>query len=292
MRHFGCRTSQPLHFSVCGQLISPDGFLHHRRSFDFHVLILVTEGKLHITSNGIPRTVTEGQYLFLKAGEEHMGHMASDGRLSYLWVHFQADKEFEAISEHTTAENLLPTAGSGQPLYSYLFPEYGSILRPERISLLFHQLMDISFEEHTVFGNMPDYALSLLLMELSQEYDQARHSEAETRFNPVILSAAEWIKRHCLQPFTVSELANELGYNADYLSSLFRRSMGISIIGYTNQLRIRTAKKLFSNYNPTVKEAAYSCGFSDEKYFMKVFKRIEGITPTEYKTAFCKKRTN
>ena len=57
-------------------------------------------------------------------------------------------------------------------------------------------------------------------------------------------------------------------------------------------MRIRTAKTLLSNYGVTIKEAAFSCGFSDEKYFMKVFKNLEGITPAQYKKSFGRKNIN
>lgn len=47
-RMLGCKAPEPLSFSVCGQLISPSGFLHHRRCFTETVLILVTEGSLYL----------------------------------------------------------------------------------------------------------------------------------------------------------------------------------------------------------------------------------------------------
>lgn len=57
-------------------------------------------------------------------------------------------------------------------------------------------------------------------------------------------------------------------------------------------IRIKTAKTLLSNYGVTIKEAAFSCGFSDEKYFMKVFRELEGMTPTQYKNSFGRKNIN
>ena len=68
--------------------------------------------------------------------------------------------------------------------------------------------------------------------------------------------------------------------------------MGISIVRYTNRLRIKTAKTLLSNHGVSIKEAAFSCGFSDEKYFMKVFKEQEGISPTQYKHSFSRRNIN
>ncbi len=87
-RIFGCKAKAPLHYAVCGQLLSPAGFLHHRRNFAYHVLILVTEGTLFIHANNAAHKVGAGQYIFLRAGEEHFGERPSEGKLSYLWVHF------------------------------------------------------------------------------------------------------------------------------------------------------------------------------------------------------------
>lgn len=276
-RIFGCKTNTPLSFSVCGQLISLSGFVHHRRCFDENVLIMMTEGTLYITANNVEYALVPGQYIFLKAGEEHFGHRPSEGRLSYLWAHFRSDCGFETVNDEKVE-------------YTYLLPEIMALSDSGRTSLLFHQLMDMSLEEKQYTQNLSDYAMSLLLMELSQEYFRFRDSS--DKLPSAVVSAREWIKNHYYLPFDVSELAKAVGYSADYLSSLFKQSTGVSIVSYTNRLRIKTAKTLLSNYDITIKEAAFSCGFSDEKYFMKVFKQLEGLTPSQYKKSFGRKNIN
>lgn len=296
MRHFVCKTNTTLKFDVCGQLISPDGFLHHRRTFNQHVLIVVLEGVLHITANGTEYSLIENDYIFFKAGEEHFGTKPSEGRLSYLWVHFQADSEFEEEKKLESVLNPMYTSHSGnntdRETYkcSYFIPESGRVDKSGRVSQLFHQLMDFSIDEPDTLVNMTDYALSLLIMEISREYIQSHNMVNNA--HPLALSAIVWIKDHYREPFTIAEIASELGYNQDYLSNVFKRSIGTSISKFTNNLRIRNAKILLSNYDLTVKEAAYSCGFSDEKYFMKVFKESESCTPTQYKNAFGRKFLN
>ncbi|MGN0666529.1 MAG: AraC family transcriptional regulator [Huintestinicola sp.] len=276
-RILGCKTKAPLSFSVCGQLISPSGFVHHRRCFGENVLIMITEGTLYITANNVEHTLTAGHYILLKAWEEHFGHRSSEGKLSYLWAHFRSDTGFDTV-----------TREDGE--YTYLLPEASVLSHSGRTAQLFHQLMDMSLEEKLYTQNMSDYAMSLLLMEISREY--FRFGDNSDKLPLAVISAREWIKNHYYLPFDVTELADAVGYSADYLSSLFKRSIGISIVRYTNQLRIKTAKTLLSNYDITIKEAAFSCGFSDEKYFMKVFKQLEGITPSEYKNSFGRKNIN
>ena len=278
MRYFATNTTTPLTFSVCGQLISKDGFLHHKRCFDWDVLILITEGTLYLTANNTAYTLTPNQYIFLKAGEEHFGHQASSGKLSYLWVHVKSDTPFEEVTGSKTS-------------HSYFFSESGTIAPSKRVPLLFHQLLDLSLEEQLYNTSMLNYSVSLLMMELSQEHLTLDNCQ-NIQIPPVIASVKEWVKANYHHPFTVSQLALEFGYQADYLSSLFKRITGLSLTQYTNTIRIETSKNLLANYDLSIKEAAYSCGFPDEKYYMKVFKKLEGLTPTQYKNAFHKKMIN
>ncbi len=259
-RYFTLHTDKPLIYDVCGQLISKGNFLHHRRTFDLNVFILVTQ-----MAGNTPFPLTN---IFLRVGEEHFGHQASLGKLSYLWVHLLGDKPFEAAEEFPLKSNS-----------PYCFPEQGKVTSSKRVSSLFRQLMDLSLAEQMYLPLMLNYTLSLLLLEVSGEQSHA-HILPVQKQPPVILSICEWIRGNYYKTFTVSEL---FGYQTDYLSALFKKHMSVSLIGYTNRLRIEVSKTLLANYDLSIKKAAYSCGFPDEKYFMKVFKKFEGMTPWEYK---------
>lgn len=277
MRYFGFTTIKPLCYSVCGQLVNKNGFLHHRRTFDNHVFILVTEGTLHITSAGKEYDISENEYLFLKAGEEHFGTKPSHGRLSYFWVHIKHDFTFYIMENYPE----LSEAHS----FSYLFPESGRLFAYHRAQQLFRQLMELSLEENLYSAEIINYTLSLLLMETSQQF--INHKKLQHgNFPHVVASVCEWIRMNYYHPFKVTDLAEQFGYQANYLSTVFKKSMGISIIEYTNKIRIEAAKNLLETYRLPAKEVAYSCGFCDEKYFMRVFKTLEGKTPTEYKKNF------
>lgn len=299
-RLMGCY-EKTLRFSACGQLISPAGFVHHRRRFEENVLIMITEGTLCITANGVRRAVSAGQYILLPAGEEHYGAAPSQGRLSYLWAHFSGEfrecgraagvANAASVANAANAASAADIAGASDNAgFAYLLPETARLSDYGRSAQLFHQLMDLSLEERLYSQDMADYAVSLLMMELSQEYYIS--AQGAQRLPPAVASAREWIKNHCFRPFEMAELAAALGYSADYLSTLFKQCTGESVTRCANRLRISTAKTLLTNYGVTAKEAAYSCGFSDEKYFMRVFKQLEGLTPTQYKESFGKKNVN
>lgn len=278
MRYFYvCEKNLP-EFFVCGNLISESGFVHCRRRFDCNVLIFVLEGTLPITQSEREFAVSEGQYVFLKAGEEHYGHRAAEGRLSYMWVHFGNDTGWETCGGD----------GAVPERFSYLLPEYGTAENLQRVHLLFRQLLDYSRQEGLYRGELLSCSLSLLLMELTQEALD-REKKGKPSASPVVFAAAEWIKSNCHRQLSVSEIAEAVHYNAEYLSALFKKETGLTLIRYLNRTRIDVSKRLLLSNSISIKEAAYSCGFADEKYFMKMFKRFEGMTPLEYKSAFYKK---
>lgn len=269
-RTLRCTDAQLPSYDICGRLFSPDGFCHHRRTFDYHVLILILEGTLHITVSGMPRSVHAGEYIFLRAGEEHYGSQPSAGRLSYLWVHMRTASGFHVLTE-ATPDSTAP----------YLFAEYGDVPNTARLASRFQQLIDMSLEEPAYPPAMMDCACAMLLMELTRIHTCQLPAKSHP---PVILAAMDWIRSHYHQPFSVAELAQHVSYQPDYLSSLFKRSVGMSIVQYTNQLRLRMAKALLTSYDITIKEAAYSCGFPDEKYFMRLFRQAEGMTPSQFRS--------
>lgn len=308
MRCFGFKTTRPLQYIVCGQLIDKNGFLHHRRTFDQHAFILVTEGTLHITAAGREYSVGANQYILLRAGEEHFGHKGSSGALSYFWVHMTEEclvpigesAEFCARIVKRSTESCERNVGEdstdclefacketgGAP---YFFSEFGELSVTNRAHRLFRQLIDLSLEENLYVKEMFDYTLSLLMLEISRDYLHRQNTgngagEGSKSLPTVIEEAKEWIRENYSRPFKVTELAATLGYQADYLSTIFKQSMGISIVGYTNKIRIEAAKNLLETEGLPIKVVAYSCGFADEKYFMKVFKKLEGNTPGRYKS--------
>lgn len=82
---------------------------------------------------------------------------------------------------------------------------------------------------------------------------------------------------------TLSDVAKEFGYSPNYLSTLIKKQTGNPFTYHVNNMRVEGAKLLLKEQPLSLREIAYSCGFEDEKYFMRVFKNITGMTPSEYR---------
>lgn len=273
MRIFGTSTSNELQFFSCGNLRSAEGFVHQRRVLNCCVLIYVLDGELHIGNAFAGHTVRRGEYILLNAGEEHFGTSPSQGQLSYLWAHFGFGEPFSAAEDSATENS------------RYIIPEHSGA-RSERISALFRQLCDISRRGGLYTPKMPLCAMDMLLMEITQEYHERSFGR---EYSPLIAAVCGYIRSECHKDITTAELAEKFHYNAEYLAAVFKRETGVTVAKYLNRSRIELSKRLLSSGNVSIKETAFSCGFSDEKYYMRLFRQYEGMTPLEYKrsvTAF------
>ena len=84
---------------------------------------------------------------------------------------------------------------------------------------------------------------------------------------------------------SVASLARQLECSPDYLSSLYRRECGGSLIAHITQARIDQALFLLRNTAMSIKEITAACGFSRPSYFIHVFHRMQGTTPLQYRAA-------
>ncbi len=98
-----------------------------------------------------------------------------------------------------------------------------------------------------------------------------------------VTQAIEYMEKNYRKPISLTVLANVVSLNYTYFSSIFKSRTGVSVTAYLQDLRIRKAKEMLISSDARVCDVAHKTGFADERYFEKLFKRCEGITPTEYR---------
>lgn len=83
----------------------------------------------------------------------------------------------------------------------------------------------------------------------------------------------------------VEDMARAADLSRSHFSRRFRESEGLSPREYLEHIRIKHSMSLLAQHELTVKEIADRCGFHDDNYFTRVFKRVSGMTPTQYRRA-------
>ncbi len=110
-----------------------------------------------------------------------------------------------------------------------------------------------------------------------------QHSLA--RYSAVIRDCLNFIDFHYMEPLSLESLSARFSVNKNYLSSRFHREKGMTITDYINQIRVNRATSLLRNTSRSVQQIAEQCGFTDANYFTRIYKKIQGFTPNEYRKA-------
>lgn len=98
-----------------------------------------------------------------------------------------------------------------------------------------------------------------------------------------VQKSIDFIDQNFMNPITLEETARANGMSKFHFSRIFKDKTGMSFKEYLNMRRIHVAKKLFVTDNLNVSEACYQVGFNDQSYFCRVFRKLEGYTPSEFK---------
>jgi AraC-like DNA-binding protein len=101
---------------------------------------------------------------------------------------------------------------------------------------------------------------------------------------PVITRAKEFIKTRQTEDLTLGQVAKAVNASTFYFCKMFKKFTGLNFTEYLSRLRVEKAKNLLLNPNLRVSEIAYEVGFQSLTHFNRVFKRIIGQSPTDYRS--------
>jgi AraC-like DNA-binding protein/ligand-binding sensor protein len=107
-----------------------------------------------------------------------------------------------------------------------------------------------------------------------------QHQNAEP---PVITRAKDYIAAHQTEDLSLAQVARAVNTSTFYFCKMFKRVTGLNFTDYVSRVRIEKAKNLLLNRNLRVSEIAYEVGFQSLTHFNRVFKKILGLSPTQYR---------
>ena len=86
-----------------------------------------------------------------------------------------------------------------------------------------------------------------------------------------------------MEDLSLQDAASRLNYSEAYICKLFKQQFDKNFITYLTELRVEKAKHLLADVAVNVRDVGQKVGFHDSSYFAKVFRRITGISPSEYR---------
>ena len=101
-----------------------------------------------------------------------------------------------------------------------------------------------------------------------------------------------FIEGHYMEELSMKNAAHAMNYSDAYFCKLFKQCFRVNFSTYLNEFRIQKARDMMENPRINVKDISTACGYTDANYFSRVFKRITGQTPTEYRLTIMERNLN
>lgn len=156
--------------------------------------------------------------------------------------------------------------------------QFTSLIRSETVTHLFHAVSE-EFE-----GNAPyrSTAIRAAVLELVVYLARFAVTDAKRPSGEHVKHVIGYIRANFAGEVTLEKAAADVGLDKSYLAREFKKATGMTVISYLNLIRCENARKLLSQNNCTVHEAALRSGFENGSYFARTFRRIVGCLPSEF----------
>ena len=150
----------------------------------------------------------------------------------------------------------------------------------DKFSFYFKSLVEEVYEDKQYGELMAKYWARLILLGILR---LANISEAKFVTNAIFTRIHQYLSQHFAEIESMDQICDELKISKYYLSHVFKNYMGMPPMQYITTKRISYAKKLLQETDLTASAIGEACGYKDHVLFFKAFKKLEGITPTEYR---------
>jgi AraC-like DNA-binding protein len=232
----------------------------------YYHLFMVRDGSAELSVRGVPHTLSDGAFLFVRPGAEHgMPRVFSPSAVCY---------EVRIVTMTPQVENLLldlPEVLPASPFVSGLMDEI---------------MAENARKDSSSSGFISDYFLTLA------DYLH-RHHGAPSRtgstfldvrgFSDLSRSVIRFLEDHLDKDLSLQTIADAMGYHKNYICTAFRQDTGMTLGNCLTTIRIRKAAELLSLSDMDLKQVATAVGFPNPTHFNRVFRQVTGTPPGQYR---------
>ena len=257
-------------------------FVFEGEAHDFWEMVYVDRGCVKILRDGEEITLSQGEIVFHRPNEFH-AIRAHESSPNFFVVSFvssaNAMRYFERY--HTVLDKTLT------PFISAVIDEAESTYEIPKNDPSLRKLIkkaDAPIGGEQLIKTYLEQLLVLLIRNITREEKTALFPSKASMENHLVVAIKRLAEEKCEESFRVGDLCAALGYSESYLSKLFREQTGDTIAAYAIKVKIRFAKRMIREGLFNFSEISDRLHFDNPQYFSRVFKRVTGMTPTEFKS--------
>lgn len=118
------------------------------------------------------------------------------------------------------------------------------------------------------------------------EVQEVINNSKQTHSNANLTMIVDYIHQHYMEPINLSDVASHFHFNPSYLSSFFSSHHAEGFSEYLNRVRVDKAAELLQKTDQAIADISVQVGYSDHSYFTKVFKKLKGLSPSQYRKSY------
>ena len=259
-----------------GTLYDNPNWMETEHSHKFVEIILLINGEGTVYANDKYYYVKKGDVIIYNEGVRH--HETSTEGQPFEAYFMAADK--------IRLENLPPNVLTSDNM-PFIFPTEESF---DKIGQLFKEIVDEASERKEFYYDISNDYARIVIMELFRLMSRFCVPPELQKSNPVIDRAKKFIHNNFTADISLSEVAKHCYVSKCYISHLFKDIMSTTVNDYITGLRMEEAKFRLAEENTPVNSIARYVGYDDPNYFCRCFKRIEKMTPSEFRKKYSKTR--
>lgn len=277
---------------MLGRIRYSEPWIHFSRSINEYILYVIRDGNMYLQEDGIRYHLKAGDFFLLEPGLIHEGYQRAT--CDYYYAHF-THPDMHSVDDEKNAMALLAEKRR-QSLISYNLdnadPTDAITYLPKHFHLSggeFNSVLRAAVEcydgreEH--YKRRTSTQIHSFLLDVAHDHLLARNCGQGRNLKKSEMIAEQllhYLNQNYAKRLTSSEIAEMFEVNFDYLNRVFSNMTGSPIFTYINILRIYNAKQLIATTDLPFSEIAYLVGIEDRYYFSKLFRKMTGMSPTEY----------
>ncbi len=254
---------------------------HHRirtEGINQYVLIYCIDGNGWYSLRGKTYQVASNQYFILPAGIPHEYGATEGERWTIYWVHFRGEHADIYAEGADKPQDVRVALNSNINNRNNIFEEILSTLHDGE-----------GIEDLRYASSLLHYYLASLRY-LRQYRNTARYntnnsnlSFSNNKNKEVADAAIHFMKENIERRITLQDILDYVGYSSTHFSTLFKRQVGDSPLAYFNRLKIDQACHMLQTTNLHINQICYKVGIEDSLYFSRLFSKMMGMSPSDYR---------
>jgi AraC family transcriptional regulator, arabinose operon regulatory protein len=256
-------------------------YSHPNRTLDWNVFLYVASGEMEVWEGDTEYVIKKGEYLFLKSGLHHWGEPKTPAGTSWYWIHFFSDNSLVDCQELNINLNSYQSLSLNQDEYDkYIqLPKQGMTSNGQKFEARLDSIIQLSKSSNPFRA----VSLSMQTMELFFElYNDFSITYPLTKSDRTVQRLIDYLEQKESYSLDSEEISTYLDMNYSYLCEVFKSKTGNTIQMYNSQVFMDKAVKMMRNSNMNISEISEILGFKNPFYFSRVFRKVNGIPPSDY----------